>query len=116
MYLIRDRNNNAVAYIVNNIIFNEDRSRVLGIVIGDCFYGRRKNVIGKLFNDRAYLVSGEIIGSIEVFSSGSKESVKKEYLQAAWEILSEIKDHTTHWIVPKKVWNNSPFSIHFEVN
>ncbi len=114
MYLIRDRNNTAVAHVVNNIIFNVNHSHVLGIVIGDCFYGQRKKAVGKLFNEKAYLVSGEIVGSVEVYSNGSKESVKKEYLVAAWKILSGIEDHTIEWIVPKKVWNNAPFSSHFD--
>lgn len=114
MYLIRDRTGKAVAHLIKNIIFNEDRSIVLGIVIGDCIYGKGKKVVGKFFNEKAYLVSGEIIGTIEVYTSGYKESIKKEQLLAGWNILSQIEDHTTHWIIPKRLWNNLPFAAHFE--
>ena len=64
MYIVLDQQNNPIALLENMMILDYNDKSVIGIIIGDCFFGKKNHVIGKIFNDHAYLVTGEIIGSV----------------------------------------------------
>ena len=50
MYLIQNQNKETVAFIENMMILDPQHEHVIGILIGDCFFGRNKKVVGKIFN------------------------------------------------------------------
>ena len=58
MYILLNKNGAAVAYIENMMILDPTKQKVIGIIIGDCFFGKKDHVIGKIFNERAYLLNG----------------------------------------------------------
>lgn len=49
MYIILNQNKETIAYIQNMMILDVQQEKVMGILIGDCFFGRNKKVVGKIF-------------------------------------------------------------------
>ena len=112
MYLIQNQNKETVAYIQNMMILDVAQEKVVGILIGDCFFGKKNYIIGKIFNNTAYLINGEIAGKVVLNTAYKNIALKKMHMQAAWDILSNIKDHTSPWIVETKKWSTNLFLFH----
>lgn len=112
MYTILNQKGEAVAYIQNMMIMDLNQEQVHGILIGDCFYGKKDHMIGKIFNKTAYLLNGEIVGKVVQNESYKNVPLKKANMQTAWEILSNIKIHTSPWIEESKKWSTKPILFH----
>jgi hypothetical protein len=112
MYTILNQKGESVAYIQNMMIMDLQLEHVHGILIGDCFFGKKNHLIGKIFNNTAYLANGEIVGNVVLNKEFKNIALKKSHMQAAWEILSNIKDHTSPWIVESKKWSTNPLMFH----
>jgi hypothetical protein len=112
MYTILNQKEEPVAYIQNMMIVDLNQEHVHGILIGDCFFGKQNHLIGKIFNNTAYLVNGEIVGKIVANTTCKNTSPKKAQMQSAWDILSNIKDHTSPWIIEKNKWSEKPLFFH----
>jgi sporulation protein YlmC with PRC-barrel domain len=112
MYTILNQKGEAVAYIQNMMIMDLNQEQVHGILIGDCFFGKKNHIIGKIFNNTVYLVNGEIVGTVIQNSTFKNLALKKANMQAAWDILSNIKDHTSPWIIESKKWATKPLMFH----
>jgi hypothetical protein len=112
MYTILNQNNEEVAYIQNRFILDVSQENVIGILIGDCFFGRKQQVIGKIFNKTAYLTNGQIVGKVIQNVAYKNTGLKIAQTLAAWEILSNIKEHTSTWIVETTTWSDKPFLYH----
>jgi hypothetical protein len=104
MYIIKIKNEEVVAVIQNNIVFTAQDHVVVGILIGDCLYGKSFKMVGKIFNSTVYLLNGSIAGTVEVNNAHKVKVIKKEHMLAAWAILSGVKEHTSQWIIEKKTW------------
>lgn len=105
MYKIINQEKDTVAYIQNMMILNKKREKVIGLLIGDCFFGNDNKVIGKIIDQTAYLLNGEIIGKIEMDKDKKDPAPKKGLMLEAWDILSNIKSHTSEWITLSKKWS-----------
>lgn len=114
MYLIQNQKNETVAYIQNMMILDAQQEKVIGILIGDCFFGKNKKVAGKIFNKTAYLLNGEIVGKIEVNKNYKSAAIKKVLMQQAWDILMNITEHTADWIVETKKWSKLELAQNLE--
>ncbi len=112
MYTILNQKGEAVAYIQNMMIMDLNLEHVHGILIGDCFFGKQNHIIGKIFNNTAYLVNGEIVGTVVQNLAYKNIALKKAHMQLAWDILSNIKDHTSPWIMETKKWASKPLMFH----
>ena len=112
MYIILNQENEKVAYIQNMMILDATQTTILGILIGDCFFGQDKVVIGKIFNNTAYLVNGEIAGKVVQDTDYKNTAPKKGQMLVAWDFLSKIKEHTSTWIVETKKWSKKSFLDH----
>jgi hypothetical protein len=112
MYIILNQEGEKIGYINNMIILDETKEKVLGILIGDCFFGKSTKVVGKIFNGTAYLVNGEIVGTVERNKEPKLSSVKKSHLLDAWDILSNVKEHTCEWIQESKKWSKKSLESH----
>ena len=112
MYIILNLEGKKIAHINNMIILDAAQENVLGILIGDCFFGKGTKVVGKIFNSTVYLVNGEIVGKVERNKDQKVESIKKGQLLEAWEILTNIKDHTCEWIKETKKWSKKSLREH----
>jgi len=105
MYAITNRENEVVGVVQNNIVFAAVSQNVIGILIGDCLYGKSFKMVGKIFNSTVYLLDGSIIGKVEVNLQYKVKVIKKEHMVDAWAILSGVKEHTSQWIIEKKKWS-----------
>jgi hypothetical protein len=112
MYIILNQEGEKIAYINNMIILDETKEKVLGILIGDCFFGKSPKVLGKIFNSTAYLVNGEIVGKVERNKEQKASSIKKVHLLEAWYILANVKEHTCEWIKETKKWSKKSLENH----
>ena len=112
MYTILNQKGEAVAYIQNMMIMDLNQEQVHGILIGDCFFGKKDHMIGKIFNKTAYLLNGEIVGKVVQNEAYKNVALKKANMQAAWEILSNIKFHTSPWIEESTKWSAKPILFH----
>ena len=104
MYILLNKEREPIAYIENMMILDVSKQNVIGIIIGDCFFGKKEQVIGKIFNEHAYLVSGEIIAFVIRNPNYICTSPTKEQMEAAWDILAHITKHTSDWIIEKNTW------------
>jgi hypothetical protein len=109
MYIVLDQQNNPIALLENMMILDHNSKDVIGIIIGDCFFGKKNHVIGKIFNDHAYLVTGETIGTVTRNQNYVSTAPTKEQVAAAWDILAGISKHTSDWITEKNKWANISF-------
>jgi hypothetical protein len=109
MYIVLDQQNAPVALLENMMILDYNDKTVIGIIIGDCFFGKKNHVIGKIFNEQAYLVSGEIIGKVKLNDKYVSTAPTKEQVAAAWDILSGISKHTSDWITETNKWASISF-------
>lgn len=112
MYIILDQEGKKIAHINNMIILDAAQENVLGILIGDCFFGKSTKVVGKIFNSTAYLVNGELVGRVERNKDQKIASIKKAQLLEAWDILSNTKEHTCEWIKESKKWSKKSLLEH----
>ena len=112
MYIIVDQEGKKIAHINNMIILDVERENVLGILIGDCFFGKSPKVVGKIFNATAYLTNGEIVGKVERNRELKSSIIKKAQLLEAWDILTNIKEHTCEWIKETKKWSRKSLLEH----
>ena len=112
MYIILNQKGEKIAHINNMIILDAECQNVLGILIGDCFFGKGPKVVGKIFNSTAYLTNGEIVGKVERNKELKSSSIKKAELLEAWDILTNIKEHTCEWIKESKKWSKKSFLEH----
>ncbi len=112
MYIILNQEGEKIAHINNMIILDVTKENVIGILIGDCFFGKTTKVIGKIFNSTAYLVNGEIVGKVERNKESKASRLEKTQLLEAWDILSNIKEHTCEWIKESKKWSKKSFEEH----
>jgi hypothetical protein len=109
MYIVLDAQNVPVALLENMMILDYSSKSVIGIIIGDCFFGKQNHVIGKIFKEHAYLVSGDIIGKVVRNENYVSTAPTKEQVTAAWDILSGITKHTSDWITEKNTWATISF-------
>jgi hypothetical protein len=112
MYLIQDQKKETIAYIENMMILDTNHEHVIGILIGDCFFGRNKKVVGKIINQIVYLLNGEIAGKVELNQEYKNTSIKKSLMVEAWDFLMNINEHTGAWIEITKKWSKTPFLSH----
>ena len=109
MSKILNQDSETVAYIQNMMILNKKKEKVIGLVIGDCFFGSDNKVIGKIIDQKAYLLNGEIIAIIETNKDKKDPELKKGLMLEAWDILSNVKNHTSEWITISKKWSKKSF-------
>jgi hypothetical protein len=112
MYLIQDQKNETIAYIENMMILDTNHEHVIGILIGDCFFGHNKKVVGKILNQTMYLINGEIVGKVELNQAYKNSNIKKSLMVEAWDFLMNINEHTGSWIETTKKWSKTPFLSH----
>jgi len=49
MTLVYDHENNAVAYLFNQLIISVTNNKLMGIILGHCVYGAQAKLIGTYF-------------------------------------------------------------------
>jgi hypothetical protein len=110
MKAIVNKAGETVAYLYLTIILDVDQKNVLGILLGNCVFGARKEPVGKFFNDTFRKKNGKIVAVLGKKTSSKKPDNQAEILLNAWKFLSEVKDHTCAWVEEKDSWTKESFT------
>lgn len=109
MTSIVDKSGKTIAYLYQNMILDTTQQVVIGLLLGNCVFGKQHSPVGKFFNDTFRKKNGKIIAKL-----GDEISLKKSPKDAhlslqAWQILSKVNDHVCMWIEEKKSWTKQDF-------
>jgi len=109
MTSIVDKSGKTIAYLYQNMILDTTQQVVIGLLLGNCVFGKQRSPVGKFFNDTFRKKNGKIIAKL-----GDEVSLKKSPKDAhlslqAWQILSKVNDHVCMWIEEKKSWTKQDF-------
>lgn len=97
-----------IAYQHQNMLFHPDDMQVLGLVLGNCVFGNQANILGKMFQQKVYSLSGEVLASKAEDSLPLPHhfNITGSILQA-WQILVKIKEHNCPWVQTKDTWSRA---------
>ncbi|MBR2648851.1 MAG: hypothetical protein IKD55_08425 [Sediminibacterium sp.] len=109
MKAIVNKAGETVAYLYLTIILDKHQTNVLGIVLGNCVFGSKKEPVGKFFNDIFRKKNGKIIALLGEKSSAKTPDNQADILLKAWKRLSELKEHTCAWVEEKDSWTKESF-------
>ena len=100
-----------IAFHNQNMILQPDSFDVLGLVLGNCIFNKNAEIIGKLFQQKVYQLSGEMIAyQPEETLPVPENFVLTNSLQQAWRILMGIKNHDSPWVNPNGKWSKKKFT------
>jgi len=109
MTSIVDKSGKTIAYLYQNMILDTTQQVVIGLLLGNCVFGKQRSPVGKFFNDTFRKKNGKIIAKLGEDIS-LKKSPKDAHLSLqAWQILSKVNDHVCMWIDEKKSWTKQDF-------
>ncbi len=109
MTSIVDKSGQTIAYLYQNIILDIKQERVMGLILGNCVFGRQQSPVGKFFNDTFRKKNGKIIAKLGEEISSKRLAKEKQFSLEAWQILTKVKDHVCIWIDEKKSWTKQDF-------
>jgi hypothetical protein len=109
MTAIIDKSGKTIAYHYQNMILDITQQEVIGLVLGNCVFGKQSSPVGKFFNDTFRKKNGKMIAKL-----GEEVSLKKSPKDAhlslqAWQMLGKVKDHVCLWVDEKKSWTKQDF-------
>src|ERR1700741_3261765 len=97
-----------IAYQYQNMLIHPDNWQVLGLVLGNCVFNQRAKVLGKLFQQKVYDLSGEVLASKADASLPLPPAFNAtNCIMQAWKILVLIKDHSCPWVNTKNTWSSA---------
>jgi hypothetical protein len=102
---ITDKEGKTIAYLKNNVVIDATQKRVIGLVLGNCLFGKFPYPVGKFFKNTFRNIEGEIIAIINPIKQEIEGISETEIINAAWQILTEIKDHICGWVQEKPEWS-----------
>lgn len=104
MTTLLDRNGKLCGYLYNNKILSAGSFEVIGVILGDCVFGKHGDIKGKHFNKTIYSIAGEIIACEQVsYDIPAFDPI--EVLFQGWSVVEKIKDHECPWIDPLQKWH-----------
>lgn len=110
MNSIVNKEGETIAYLYQNAIIDLKKEKVLGVILGNCFFGKSKSPLGKFFGDTFRKKNGKIIAKIgKKYSRDDFPENDYHLIFDAWKSLSDIKDHICLWVDEKKDWANKDF-------
>jgi hypothetical protein len=105
MHALHNHSGELIAYQYLNMILHPDSMQVLGLVLGNCVFDQKAKVLGKLFQQKVYNVSGEVLASKSEASLPLPDHLDVTgCIMDAWKILLMIKDHSCPWVTTKNAW------------
>ena len=92
MYIILNQNKETIAYIQNMMILDIQQEKVMGILIGDCFFGRNKKVVSTGFPNLDNHLDGGVHEGLYVIGAISSLGKTTFMIQIADYISSQGQD------------------------
>lgn len=97
-----------ITYHYQNMLLHPDNFKVLGLVLGNCVFDAQAKIIGKLFQQKVYNLSGEVLASQSDVSMPLPSNFSTaNCVVHAWRILVQIKDHDCPWVTVKEKWSQT---------
>jgi hypothetical protein len=115
MLPVYDQSGETIAYVYQNIIVDTERQEVLGLILGNCVYGREESPAGKLFRNTFRKPNGKMVARLGDEISLVTPPDEAAVLRQAWQILSRMREHTCIWIEEKDSWSPQSFYAYLSV-
>lgn len=109
MTSIVDKSGQTIAYLYQNMILDIKQEKLVGLILGNCVFGKQQAPVGKFFNDTFRKKNGKIIAKLGEEISSKKLSKEAQLSLEAWHLLTKVKDHVCMWIDEKKSWTKQDF-------
>lgn len=112
MISIVDKSGNTIAFLYQNMILDTSQQKVIGLLLGNCVFGKQVSPVGKFFNDTFRKKNGKIIAKLGEEITSKKPPKDAQLSLQAWQILTKVRDHVCIWIEEKKTWTKQNFLEH----
>ena len=103
MTIISGKEKDQIAYLHSHSILVPGSQEVLGVIIGDCVYGKKGVFKGKYLNKKFYSPEGELLATEDGSVNNNVVDFSK-IRQQIWNVINSIKNHSSPWVVPKNIW------------
>lgn len=113
MTLLSGNEPSTIAFIHNNILALIDGT-VMGVLLGNCVFGRDGGVKAKFFQHTLFDLQGKIL-AMEKTIRKQPAVDSHELVQQAWEVIPLIKNHNCPVIEPTKQWSGVSLFEYFGV-
>ncbi len=111
MTLLNGNDPSSIAFIHNNILALIDGT-VMGVLLGNCVFGKDGGVKAKFFQHTLFDLQGKVLARenprvrpVPVDSGG--------LIEQAWTMISLIRNHNCPIIEPTNEWSATPMEDHF---
>ncbi len=105
MNSIINKEGEIIAYLYQNVIIDTKKEKVLGVILGNCFFGKSKAPLGKFFDNAFRKKNGKIVAKLgKKFTKDEFPENNFHLINDAWKSLNDIKDHVCLWIEESKEW------------
>jgi hypothetical protein len=104
MTVIRGKEDKKIAYLYANCIFSPGNLEIIGIVLGNCVYGRTGKLKAKLIDHAIYTTKGEKLAIEKPLDADLPKIDLSKVRRERWALLNSIKNHDCPWIEPKEKW------------
>jgi hypothetical protein len=105
MHALYNHSGELIAYQYQNMIIHPENLQVLGLVLGNCVFDLQSRVLGKLFQQKVFNLSGEVLATKSDESLPVPEKMNvTDCILDAWKILLMIKDHACPWVTVRNAW------------
>ena len=106
MQVLSNQHGNPIAYLYQNAIIHTDTMDVMGVILGNCVYTKNANIAGKLFKDKLRDIDGGLVAHSNYEEIAQFEpAYTSKWSQAAWEIVTQVKDHGCPWVEDMDEWS-----------
>jgi len=103
MTIITGKENNQIAFVHNNSILVPESQEVLGVIIGDCVYGKKGAFKGKYINKKIYSPDGEMLAA-EIGNTGNTILDFSMIMHQSWNVINSIQNFISPWVETKNTW------------
>lgn len=104
MVFIKAKNGSQPICLYHNCLLIPQSSEVMGLVLGNCVYGKTGVLKGKIINHSLYNTGGEKIAVENLPGTFDIKFNHHKLSEGRWAILQAIKDHNSPWVEPKEKW------------
>lgn len=104
MISIEGKNSSQPILLYHNCLLEPKSSEIMGLVLGNCVYGKNGSLKGKIINHSFYNTGGEKIGVENFLGSHPSTFNHHKLSEGRWTILQSIRDHNPPWVEPKEKW------------
>jgi hypothetical protein len=108
MTIIADKEKTPIAYLHNNTIVVPGSQEVLGVILGDCVYGKNGILKGKFINNTIYTPDGEVLATLAGITQDNTIDISS-IRQKSWQVINAISNHISPWITPTSTWARQSF-------